>query len=196
MGLERGQFFPKCAACVFCFGPLWSVAKYVMITTSMQPDHVIFAADDDHEDLALLGLLLRKAGVDYPLQLFRQGEEVVASLSKLVEDSVRAVKPLLCFLDVGLATITGHEVLRWIRNQPLLNSIPVVMLTGSEHPKDVAAAAEHGAQCYLTKYPQPAVLREVIDDAQRFNLGAPADECFRLPTNQLLVRCRRLSDKH
>lgn len=167
-----------------------------MITNSVPNTPVIYAADDDEEDLALLRLLLRKARVDYPLELFRQGEELVAALSKLIGNSMKAMQPLLCFLDVRLTPLTGHEVLRWIRAQPLLNSLPVVMLTDSEHPRDVITAVQHGAQCYLTKYPQPAVLREVIDDARRFAIGAPADECFRMPTNQLLVRCRRLSDKH
>lgn len=167
------------------------------MTTTVSPnDHVIFAADDDSDDLALLGLLLRKAGVDYPLHIFRRGEELVNALSEFVEDSMsKAVRPLLCFVDVRLAAVSGHEVLRWIRGQPALAQMPVVMLTDSEHPKDVTAAVQHGAQCYLTKYPQPAVLREVVDEAGRFALGAPADECFRMPTNQLLVRCRRLSDK-
>jgi hypothetical protein len=67
------------------------------------------------------------------------------------------------------------------------------MLSSSEHPDDIKQAAQNGAQCYLTKYPQPAVLREVIDEAERFALGAPASECFRLPCNQLLVRWRRLN---
>ena len=167
-----------------------------MSTTYVPPNPVIFAVDDDQDDLALLSLLLRKAGVEYPLELFHQGEEVMASLSKLIETSVSVVKPLLCFLDVRFGSLTGLDVLRWIRSQPALNSIPVVMLSDSEHPKDITAAVQNGAQCYLTKYPQPSVLREVIGDAERFVLGAPASECFRLPTNQLLVRCRRLSDKH
>ena len=53
-------------------------------------------------------------------------------------------------------------------------------------------AGKTGAQCYLTKYPQPAVLREIVGDAERFVAGAPADECFRSPVNQLLVRARRV----
>lgn len=167
-----------------------------MNNTSIQPSPVIFVADDDKDDLTLLELLLRKAGVEYPLQLFREGEEVVAAFSKLLENSVKAIRPLLCFLDVKLPPLTGHDVLRWIRAQPQFNTVPVVIMSGSDNPRDVTAAVQHGAQCYLTKYPQPAVLREVIDEAQRFTLGAPVDECFRMPTNQLLVRCRRLSDKH
>jgi hypothetical protein len=72
--------------------------------------------------------------------------------------------------------------------------MPVEMLSSSEHPDDIKQAAQNGAQCYLTKYPQPAVLREVLDEAERFANGVPASECFRLPSNQLLVRWRRVND--
>jgi two-component system, response regulator len=163
-----------------------------MHTMTISPKSVIFAADDDQDDLTLLRLLLRKAGVEHPLQLYREGEEIVSALSHVLQNSVNAIRPLLCFLDVKMSTLTGHDVLRWIRAQPALDALPVVMLSGSEHPRDVAAAIQNGAQCYLTKYPQPAVLREIVDDAERFRTGAPADECFRIPTNQLLVRGRRL----
>lgn len=167
-----------------------------MTTNTLSPNRVIFAADDDHDDLTLLSLLLRKAGVEYPVQLFKRGEDIVAALAKLMENSVSsALKPVMCFLDVKLPPLDGHEVLRWMRAHAALDSVPVVMLSDSEAPKDVTSAVQHGAQCYLTKYPQPAVLREVVSDAERFVLGAPADECFRIPTNQLLVRCRRLNDR-
>ncbi len=162
------------------------------MTNLIQANPVIFALDDDSDDLALLQLLLRKGGVEYPLQLFHDGEEAIAALSKALESSLKALRPLLCFVDVKLSALNGHDVLRWIRAQPALDHLPVVMLSGSQHPRDVTAAVQYGAQCYLTKYPQPAVLREVVDEAERFLQGAPADECFRLPTNQLLVRGRRL----
>lgn len=77
-------------------------------------------------------------------------------------------------------------MLRWIRAQPSLNMVPVVFLSGSDHPADLWNARESGSQCYLTKYPAPAVLGQVVDEAQRFGLGAPALECFRLPMNLLL----------
>jgi hypothetical protein len=57
---------------------------------------------------------------------------------------------------------------------------------------DVRKSVEAGAQCYLLKYPQPEVLRAVADDAERFRAGSPTADCFRLPTNQLLTRVRRI----
>lgn len=156
-----------------------------------QPNSILVAVDDDDDDVDLLRLLLRKAGIQQPMQFFRRGEDLVTALSNLAGQAAEAVRPMLCFLDVKMPSMTGHDVLRWIRAQPALNRMPVVMISSSEHPKDIREAAESGAQCYLAKYPQPEVLREVVDEAQRFAFGAPADECFRTPKNLLLVRARR-----
>lgn len=157
-----------------------------------EPNTIVLAVDDDADDVDLLRLLLRKAGVAHPTRFYRRGEELVSALGKIVEESLQAMRPVLCFLDVKMPSMNGHEVLRWIRSHRALDRMPVVMLSSSEHPKDIRTAAENGAQCYLAKYPQPAVLREMIDEAQRFALGAPADECFRTPMNLLLVRARRI----
>lgn len=146
---------------------------------------VIVAADDDEDDVDLLRLLFRKAGVNHPFEIHRRGEDVIAALGRVIEQAATAAVPLLCFLDVKMPAITGHDVLRWIRQHRFLDPMPVVMLSSSEHPTDVEQAAENGAQCYLAKYPQPSVLQEVIAEAERFAGGKPAAACFQLPTNLL-----------
>jgi CheY-like chemotaxis protein len=164
-----------------------------MSSTLSHPASIILDVEDDDDDVNLLRLLLRKAGIAHPTEYFRDGEQVIEALSKLVETSLtKAMMPLTCFLDVKMPAVTGHDVLRWIRSQRALDPLPVVMLSSSDHPEDIKQAAQAGAQCYLAKYPQPTVLREVISEAERFALGAPADECFRMPTNLLLVRGRRV----
>lgn len=163
-----------------------------MSTTALENSIPILAVDDDRDDIDLLRLLLRKTGLAHPLQVYRDGDEVVTALTKLVQQSFKAIRPLLCFLDIRMPSMTGHDVLRWIRAQPSLDRLPVVMLSSSEHPRDIQQAAQDGAQCYLTKYPQPAVLKQVVHDAERFAAGTPAEECFCLPSNLILVRCRRV----
>ena len=163
-----------------------------MTTSLAHPQSVIVGIDDDPDDVDLLRLLLKKAGIDLPVEYYRRGEEFMSALSKLAASSLKAVRPLLCFLDVKMPLVTGHEILRWIRAQRVFDAMPVVMMSSSDHPEDIKAAVRNGAQCYLTKYPQPAVLREVFDEAQRYNDGTPVEECFRMPTNLLLVRARRM----
>lgn len=157
-----------------------------METTLLQPRNVILSVDDDEDDLHLMKLLFRKAGVENPMQVYRRGDEIIASLSALLKRSVKAVMPLLCFLDIKMPVLDGHQVLEWIRKHPQLDPISVVMLSNSEHPEDVKRAAEGGAQCYLAKYPQPAVLRRVIDEAARVADQGPDGEWFGLPANLLL----------
>lgn len=152
----------------------------------MNPRSVILAVDDDEDDIDLLRLLFRKAGIVHPFEVYRTGEEVVETLSAMLKKSVQAVLPLLCFLDVKMPTLNGHDVLRWIRKHPALDPISVVMLSSSEHPEDVRQAADGGAQCYLAKYPQPMVLRSVVEEAERLAARSAPKEWFGLPANLLL----------
>lgn len=149
---------------------------------------VILTVDDEEDDIDLMRLLFRKAGVTNPLEVYRKGEDLITSLSGLMEKSVQAVLPLLCFLDVKMPTVNGHELLRWIRQHRQFDSISVVMLSSSEHPEDVKQAAKNGAQCYLAKYPHPTVLRRVLEEADRLSRTGVlvAKEWFGLPANLLL----------
>ena len=153
----------------------------------------IVALEDDRDDSDLLRLLLRKSGFTDAIQFYRDGGPLVSALGKILRNSMTAIRPLLCFLDIKSSEVNGHEVLRWIRSQQAFDRLPVIMLSGSEHPRDIQEAAQAGAQCYLAKYPQPGVLKQVVEDAERFCIGTPADECFCFPANLLLVRCRRLT---
>jgi CheY-like chemotaxis protein len=138
----------------------------VTMESSSHQRSVILAVDDDDDDIDLMRLLFRKAGVTHPVEVYRQGEDLIEALTALVKKPVQEI-PLLCFLDVKMPTITGHDLLRWIREKPELDRLAVVMLSSSEHPEDVKQAAEGGAQCYLAKYPHPTVLKRVLDEAER-----------------------------
>ena len=157
-----------------------------METIPLQPRSVIVSVDDDEDDVHLMRLLFRKAGVAHPVEVYARGDDLIAALSGLVKKSVKAMLPLLCFLDIKMPVISGHEILQWIRKHPQLDPISVVMLSSSEHPDDIRRAAEGGAQCYLAKYPQPAVLRQVVEEAERVANAGAAKEWFGLSANLLL----------
>jgi CheY-like chemotaxis protein len=141
--------------------------------------------DNDPDDIALIRLLLRKAGVPNPLHVYQCGEEMMAAFSTLLKKSI-SLLPLICFLDLGLPDKSGLELLQWIRSHAKFDAVSVVMLTGSEHPQDVRSAASDGAQCYLGKYPHPTVLRRVIDEATVPMPQPPAQRWFGLQANLLL----------
>jgi CheY-like chemotaxis protein len=65
--------------------------------------------------------------------------------------SPTAPRPALVLLDIKLPRRSGLEVLEWLRGEPNLRRLPVVMLTSSEESRDVARAYDLGANSYLTK---------------------------------------------
>ncbi len=60
-------------------------------------------------------------------------------------------KPDLILLDVMMPDISGLEVLRYIRREPSLSSIPVIILSAKSMPGDIKTGIEAGASLYLTK---------------------------------------------
>ena len=64
---------------------------------------------------------------------------------------LRDVTPDLILLDVMMPDISGLEVLRYIRREPDLASIPVIILSAKSMPGDIKTGLEAGASMYLTK---------------------------------------------
>lgn len=60
-------------------------------------------------------------------------------------------RPDVILLDVMMPDISGLEVLRYIRREPELSSIPVIILSAKSMPGDIRTGIEAGASLYLTK---------------------------------------------
>ncbi|MCZ2126257.1 MAG: response regulator [Anaerolineales bacterium] len=60
-------------------------------------------------------------------------------------------KPDLILLDIMMPDISGLEVLRYIRREPSLSSIPVIILSAKSMPNDIKVGLDAGASMYLTK---------------------------------------------
>src|SRR5438128_1825373 len=75
--------------------------------------------------------------------------------------SDRAVYPLpkAVFLDLKLPIKNGFEVLSWIRGQPHLKALPVIILSSSREPADVHRASQLGSDFYMVKPPKGADLK-------------------------------------
>ena len=118
------------------------------------PDQgVILLAEDREDDILLIRRAFRKAFITNPLQVVRDGEEAIAYLSGEGKYSNRSEYPLpdLMLLDLKMPRMDGFEVLEWIRRQPGLSSLRVVVLTASDHMHDVNSAYKLGANSFLVK---------------------------------------------
>ena len=147
------------------------------------PIRSIFAVDDVEGDLLLLEKLLEQPYLPYPCRLFTSGEKVMDALLEVLRG---APPPLVCFIDVMMAGMSGFDVLRWIRCQDAFNGVPVIMLSSSDDPQHMHEACGVGAQCYVRKFPSGAELRNLIFEAQRYTVDRAAPPAFRLRCNLLL----------
>jgi DNA-binding response OmpR family regulator len=72
-------------------------------------------------------------------------------------------KPDLILLDVMMPDISGLEVLRFVRREPELASIPVIILSAKSMPGDIRNGLEAGASLYLTKPVGFQDLKKAVD---------------------------------
>ena len=102
----------------------------------------ILLVDDHENDTLLTELRLQRAGLRLPIHSVPGGLEAIAYLKSdpPYQDRVRYPLPAVVLLDIQMPHMDGFEVLCWIRKQPTLSNLPVVMLTGS-HTKTVAETA-------------------------------------------------------
>ena len=113
----------------------------------------ILHVEDSADDVTLVGLAFRKAGIPVEIEVAYDGDQAVDVLA-----SRTSPLPHCVLLDIKLPTKTGLELLSWIRSQPRLKRLPVVMLTSSQLPKDINDAYDLGANSYLVKPPSLEML--------------------------------------
>jgi two-component system response regulator len=84
------------------------------------------------------------------LTIVEDGEAAIAYLRK-EEPYTNAVRPDLILLDLHLPRKDGREVLRELKNDTVLRTIPVVILTTSQANADILDIYGLGGNCYVTK---------------------------------------------
>lgn len=109
-------------------------------------------AEDSENDVFLMQRAFQTAGVRNPLYVVPDGEQVISFLKG--EGQFKRSEyplPLVVLLDLNLPRKNGFEVLSWIRSQPMLRRIVVMILTSSNRSADADRAYDLGANFYLTK---------------------------------------------
>ena len=101
----------------------------------------------------LLQHVFALVGINNPLKVDKDGREAKDYLAGHEPFADRGHHPLpaLVLLDLNLPYWSGFQVLEWIRQQPQLRRLPVVVFTSSSRPDDIVRAYEAGANAYLVK---------------------------------------------
>src|SRR6266704_614603 len=131
--------------------------------------------DDDLNDTELLCAATRRAEAHFDLQNVEDGEQAMAYLNGVPPYSDRKLHPLpaLILLDLKMPRATGFEVLSWIRAQPQISHLPVVVLSGSELKDDIQRAFAAGANSYLVKPLGFSALVDLVRNLQAVWLAGP-----------------------
>ena len=118
----------------------------------------VLLVEDNQDDVFVMKMACQRSGIPHLLRVVTDGAMAVDYLSGNGLYSDRAAHPLpgVVFLDIKMPKLDGHEVLKWIRSQPGLKNLPVVILTVSSQIADVERAYELGVTSYLRKVPCPA----------------------------------------
>lgn len=123
-------------------------------------DMQLLLVEDSEDDLFFFKRLCKKALLACNLAVATDGQQAIDWLGAAAKGE--HPQPQLVFLDLKLPLRGGFEVLQWLRQQPAFARMVVVVLSSSAETRDVQKAFELGAQGYLVKYPEPAVLAEVV----------------------------------
>jgi CheY-like chemotaxis protein len=113
---------------------------------------ILYVEDDEHEVL-LLRHCFEAAGIKHPLHVVGDGNEAMTYLGRAALDGDGGPHPMprLVLLDLHLPGMSGLEVLEWIRAQPALTNLVVILFTSSDDPQEVACAYRLRVNSFIKK---------------------------------------------
>jgi CheY-like chemotaxis protein len=118
----------------------------------MKNEVTIVLAEDNEGHATLIKKNLKRSGIRNTIVHLIDGQE---TMDFLFHHS-KAAKPvdqnsILLLLDIKMPKVDGIEVLRKVKKDPELRRIPVIMITTTDDPREVAICHDLGCSNYITK---------------------------------------------
>ncbi len=119
-------------------------------TTGVLP---ILMVDDDADDRIMTEKALRKNRVINPILFLSDGEELLDYLKRKGRFAEPGAAPKPCFilLDLNMPKMDGRKALLFVKSDPELKKIPVVVLSTSSAEEDILRSYNLGANSFITK---------------------------------------------
>ena len=129
----------------------------------------ILLVEDEENDVVLMLRALNRAAVVNPIHVANDGREAIDYFRGAGKFANRKEFPLPCLvlLDLKLPYVMGLDVLKWIRQQPEVATI-VILLSSSAAEADIAAAYRLGANGFVVKPPEASQLLNIIKAIKDF----------------------------
>lgn len=120
----------------------------------LKKEVTILIAEDDDGHAELIRDNLNDAGLRNQLIRFRNGQEALDFFyAPPAGNAPRREhgRAYMMLLDIRMPKVDGVEVLRRIKEDPELKSMPVIMLTTTDDPREIRNCYSLGCSCYVTK---------------------------------------------
>jgi CheY-like chemotaxis protein len=124
----------------------------------------ILVVDDDEGHCELIRRNLRRAAPQTPVVVVHSGEAALDYVHGRGLHAGRAAAwPLLILLDINMpGAINGLDVLRQLKTDASTRNLPVIMLTTTDDPREIARCYELGCNIYVTKPVDPTIFIDAI----------------------------------
>jgi CheY-like chemotaxis protein len=119
---------------------------------AIEETFTILMVDDDEGHIELARRNLRRIGVINPIVTAHDGARALDYMFRRGEFALRDEVQLLVLLDINMpGSVNGVEVLRQMKADPITRKTPVIMLSTTDDPREVAKCYELGCSVYITK---------------------------------------------
>lgn len=127
----------------------------------------ILMADDDADDRFLVQAAFEDNRIDQKLLFFEDGEQL---LDHLRDVTLKGITRFI-LLDLNMPKRDGREVLRILKSDEQLSTIPIIVFSTSKAPDDINSSYKLGANSYVVKPSSYEHLKEVIQKISDFWLN-------------------------
>ncbi len=112
----------------------------------------ILLAEDDPNDIELILVALEEYNLRHQVDVVRDGTDVLDYLYRRGKFTDRANgHPVVILLDLKMPKVDGIEVIRRVKGDSALKTIPIVVLTSSKEDQDLIKSYNLGVNAYVVK---------------------------------------------
>ena len=126
----------------------------------------IIIVEDDQNDYEITTRILKRRGMSGHVAWLKDGEEALHYFDQLRSTIGAEGKrhPRIVILDIKLPKVLGFEVLKKIKEDPLLQYIPVIIFSSSNQERDLVLASQLHANSYIVKPVEYDAYAQSIDE--------------------------------
>ena len=129
----------------------------------------ILVVEDNPDDIMIIQRALKEAKVINKVNIVRDGQEALDYLyhKGQYKDLEIAPRPGVILLDINLPKVNGLEVLKKLKEDPMLMKVPTVMLTVSKRDEDIIKGYGYGCNSFIQK---PVEFEKFVEAVKEISL--------------------------